>query len=444
MTLPAGAALGSTTDPKALIKGEPAQVRADATALSAESRRVSGLADQVRGVTVAGWSGGYGEPAYAASRAAELDKWRAYADMLSKAGSALATYAGALTTAQSKAADAITKWQQGQDATAAAVTDYNNAVNAYNDYVNRQVCVPTYGGGRVTPSMGPARPGPFSDPGQALRDEAQQILDDARDALDEAGQAALQELGGLPGAKTEGSSGPGASGEVEGPSINWGDWSRTFGKNPSKGADGRYAHGLEDSPFAINLGKVEGEAHAWGAEGKVEDYWGNVKVDADGKITVLGADGGAGAKIDANGLVAEAHAGVTLVAAEGHAGGQWGVLEGKVGAEGSVGADAKGDLALGPQGVHAGGEVFAGAKGEVSASGSAAGVGAEGKAEGWAGIGASGDIDVGMHDGKFVIGGSGGLAFGLGGKLEGHITIDPEDVMHTGEDVVHAIGDFLS
>lgn len=272
MSLPAGAALGTTSDPKALIKGEPSQVRTNVTALADEATRVKGLAGDVDAITVAGWAGGYGEPAYATKRSAEQEKWKAYVDVLTKASASLSTYAGALTTAQSKAADAIAKWQEGEDATAKATTEYNAAVDAYNDYVNRQVCVPSYGGGPVTPSIGPARPGPFVDPGEKLREEAQQILDDARTALDEAGLVALKELGGLPGAKVEGSSGPGGSTEVNGPSINWGDWEDTFGKDPSKGKDGKYEHGLPESPFAINFGDVSAEAHLWGAEGSVEDY----------------------------------------------------------------------------------------------------------------------------------------------------------------------------
>ncbi len=156
MTLPGGAELGTTKDPKALIKGEPSQVRANATRLSDEAKRVSDLADEVDGVTVAGWSGGVGKPAYDAARAGEQDKWKTYVDMLKKASTSLSSYAGALTTAQSRAADAIKKWQDGEDATAQAVTDYNHAVDAYNAYVCRPVTVPSYGSPTV-PSMGPSQ-----------------------------------------------------------------------------------------------------------------------------------------------------------------------------------------------------------------------------------------------------------------------------------------------
>jgi hypothetical protein len=444
VSLPEGAALGSTDDPAKLILGDPGSVRTNASTLADEATKVERLADDVDDITIAGWSGGWGEPAYAAARSAEQDKWRAYAEVLRTTSKTLTTYAGSLTTAQSRAADAIRKWEEGEQATRTAVSEYNAAVDAYNAYVNRQVCVPTYGGGPVTPSIGPSRPGPFVDPGEALREEAEQILEDARTALDEAGETAVRELGGLPGAKTEGSSGPGMSGSMEGPSIDWGDWKDTFGRNPSSGKDGKYEHGVDgDSPFAINFGKIEGELHAWGAEGSVEDYWGDVKVHADGSITVGGLDGSASGKIDANGLTAQAGAGVTLLGLEGKAGGEWGYLSGEVSGSAAAEARAEGDVTVGTRGVHAGGELFAGGRAEVGVSGDVGGVGGDVSAEGWAGIGISGDVDFGFHDGKFEIGGSGGAAFGLGGKIGGHITIDPGEVLETGGDIVDAIGGLL-
>ena len=442
MTLPDGAALGTTTDPKALIKGEPGQVESNATALSDESTRVTGLSHRVDAVSIEGWAGGFGQPAYAATRTAEQAKWRAYADLLKKAGSSLSTYAGALRTAQGKAADAIAKWQQGEEATAAAVRDYNNAVDAYNAYQNRCVAVPSYGGSTV-PSMGPARPGPFHDPGEALRHEAQQILDDARETLDGAGATAVKELGGLEGSKTEGSSGPSAGGSVKGPSFSWGDWEDTFGKDPTKGKGGKYDGHKPETPFKINLGEVEGHAKAWGAEGSWEDYWGDVKVHADGSVTMLGVEGKADAHIGTDGLVAGAHGKAVLVGAEGSAGGEWGYAEAEAKGEAYAGANADGELGVGPSGVHASGELFAGAKAEGSVSGDVAGIGGEVKGEAWAGVGASGDVDFGFDDGKLTVGGSGGLALGVGGKVGGEVTLDFDEVLDAGSDVVHGVGELF-
>lgn len=442
MTLPGGAALGSTSDPADLVQGDPGTVRANASTLADEATRVERLGGYVDDIAIAGWSGGWGQPAYAAARTAEQEKWAAYAGVLRTTAETLTTYAEALTTAQSRAADAIATWERGQQATLTAVREHNAAVAAHHGFVNRQVCVPTYGR-PVVPSIGPARPGPFVDPGESLRREAEEILREAREALDEAGTAAVRALGGLPGARTEGSSGPGMSGSAEGPSIDWGTWRDTFGRNPAHGPDGTYDRGLPESPFAINLGQVEGELYAWGADGSVEDYWGGVRVHADGSVRVAGLDGSAGGRIDANGLVAHAHGAVTLVGAEGSAGGEYGYLSGEVSGSAAVQARAEGDLTFGPTGVHAGGELFAGGRAEIGASGDLGGVGGEVSAEGWAGIGIAGDLDVGYRDGKFEVGGSGGAAFGLGGKLSGTITIDPGEVIETGSDIIDAIGGLL-
>jgi hypothetical protein len=445
MTLPAGAELGTSTDPKALIKGEPAQVSANATRLSDESSRIKGLADDIEAISVAGWSGGFGEPAYQADRSAEQDKWRVYADLLDQAASSLSTYAGALSSAQSKAADAIAKWQQGEAATEEAVTAYNAAVAAYNSYVNRQVCVPSYGGGPTTPSIGPARPGPFVDPGVALRQEAQEILEEARTALDGAGATAVKELGGLEGAKTEGSThGPTAEGSAEGPSVEWGDWEDTFGRNGAEGRDGKYDKGGSDSPFKINLGKVEGKASIWGAEGSWEDYWGGAKVHADGSVTVLGVEGSAEGHLGSDGLVLGAHGKAVLAGVEGSTGMDWDHASVEAKGEAYVGGNADGEVLLGPTGGHASGEVFVGAKAEGSVAGEVGGVGGEVEGEAWAGWGAGADVDFGYRDGKIEIGGSGGLAFGVGGKVGGHITIDPGEVIDTGEDIINGIGDLFS
>ncbi len=439
MTLPAGAALGSTSDPRALIKGDPSRVSANATRFSDEATRVAGLAADVDAVAVTGWTGGLGQPAYAAARGRAQRKWTAYAELLQEAGQALTTYAAALTTAQSKAADAIAKWEEGEAATERAVAAHNAAVEAYNTYVNRQVCVAPYGAGPTTPSIGPSRPGPFVDPGEALRQEAEQILEDARTALDEAGMVAVETLGGLPGAKVEGSSGPGASASATGPSIDWGNWSRVFGDDKP----GTTSTPGSESPFSINFGEVSAEAHAWGAEGSVEDYWGDVKVDASGKITVGGAEVGASGKIDADGLTAEARASVVALKLEGSAGLEAGYAEVGVSAEASAEATAEGSVTIGRDGVHAGGELFAGAKVEASVNGDVGGVGGEAKVEGWAGVGASADLDIGMTDGKFEIGGSAGAGLGLGGKVEFHLTIDPVEVFETGSDIIEGIGELF-
>ena len=142
-----------------------------------------------------------------------------------------------------------------------------------------------------------------------MRDEAERILEDARKALDEAGQQAVVALGGLEGSKTE-SEGDwfGASGDVHGPKFNWDFFERTFGLE-EKGEKG--------SPFKLSLGSAEGEAHVGKWEGKWEDYYGDFKVNADGSVTLLGAEGSAEATVNGEGVKINAGGTLSIVKAEG-------------------------------------------------------------------------------------------------------------------------------
>ena len=443
MTLPEGAALGTTEDPKALVKGEPAHVDAAASRLSEEATRIKGIGSQFAAVRIPSWDGGLGQPAYAAQHAAEVKKWTAYGELLTLAGGALRTYAGALRTAQSRAQDAIDRWREGEEATAAAVASYNAAVKAYNDSLNQCVTVPSYGGsGGQVPRMGPAHPGVFVDPGEALRQQAEQILEDARTALDEAGAAAVKELGGLEGARTETSSGPGASGSVEGPSFSWNGWEQTFG-NSADDPTGKGGDPAGESPWELSLGSAEGEAHAWGAEGEWEDHVAGGTVKADGSVVVLGVEGNAQATVNADGLNVGAGVKGTIAGAEGSAAAEFGYAE--VGAEASAyaGGEASGEVLVDRTGAHASGELFAGGKVEGSLSGDVGGVGGEVTAEGWAGIGASFEADYGFEDGKLTIGASGGAAVLLGGKVGGSVSVDFNEVKDTAGDIVDSIGGLL-
>lgn len=432
MSAPASSELGQTQDPKKLVPGEVGTINANTEKLSAESRRIKAIQTQFDAVRTDGWVGGLGSISFTSSRSVESRKWGVYVDLLGKARSALTTYSGALGHAQGKAQEAITKWQQGEEATRSAVTAYNSAVETYNQSLLAP-CPPSSPFGPVVPQMRQGPPGPFHDPGEALRTEARHILDEARKALDSAGTSALEELGALPGAKTEGDVDVlGASGNLEGPVISWTFFEKTFGTKDD-GTDG------EDSPFKISLGKAEGDVHVLKADGSVEDYWGNVKVNADGSVSVLGADGSAEATIDKEGVRINADGTVTLVGAEGTIHGELGPAELGITGTASVEATGEGHLDAGKDGVHAGGELFAGGRAAASGEGDVGGVGGKLDAEAQYGIGASGDVDVGMKDGKFTIGGHGGLAFGHGAKLGGEITIDVPEVIHSGGEITKSV-----
>ena len=185
------------------------------------------------------------------------------------------------------------------------MTAYNDAVKRYN----AASAAPSSPFGQ--PQLRPGPPGPFHDPGQAMRDEAEQILEDARKALDEAGQQALEALGVLEGGKTEGSDDTfGASGEVHGPKFSWKFWEDTFGNEKP---------GEKKSPFELSLGSAEGEAHVYKAEGKWEDYYGDFHVNADGSVTILGADGSAEATINKDGVKINADGTLAIATGRGRA-----------------------------------------------------------------------------------------------------------------------------
>ncbi|WP_372350702.1 hypothetical protein [Streptomyces sp. KL116D] len=61
--------------------------------------------------------------------------------------------------------------------------------------------------------------------------------------------------------------------------------------------------------------------------------------------------------------------------------------------------------------------------------------------EAWAGVGAEANVDLGMKDGKFTIGGELGAGLGVGGKVGVNITVDPGKLTDAIGDGADAVGD---
>jgi hypothetical protein len=97
-------------------------------------------------------------------------------------------------------------------------------------------------------------------------------------------------------------------------------------------------------------------------------------------------------------------------------------------ASGELGAHANADGTLTDHGISAGGDAFIG--GEISGKGDyhLGPVDLSLGASGQMGAGGSAHLDLGMEDGKFVMGGTLGAAWGLGGKISPHIAVDPKAV----------------
>jgi hypothetical protein len=233
----------------------------------------------------------------------------------------------------------------------------------------------------------PAHPGPFVDPGEKIRDEAQEILDGARGDLDEAGNTAVSTLQNVDGGKTDASyDWFGWDHEFEGPSVTW-PWEKASEDDKKFGTD------PGESPWGITLGSGTLTGWIFKSDGSWEDYYGPLGLNAE-YSALVGAEGEYHATIDNTG-------------------------------------------------AHAGGEVFAGGKIEGSGGVDLGPLGGNVDVEGWAGAGAAADLDVGYDKGKITIGGHGGLAWGLGGKVGGDVTIDVPGVIETGGDVIESIGGLL-
>lgn len=109
-------------------------------------------------------------------------------------------------------------------------------------------------------------------------------------------------------------------------------------------------------------------------------------------------------------------------------------------ADGQVGMHSDAHAAVTDHGVSLGADAFAGGEVGAKLQYDFGPVDVSLGAAGQFGAGGSGGLDFGMQDGKFVIGGNFGMAWGPGGKISPHIAIDPEWVKQG----LGKAGDFLS
>ncbi|WP_181313005.1 putative T7SS-secreted protein [Nocardioides campestrisoli] len=426
MTAPASKELGQTDDHRELVPGDVSAVRAVVTRLTQLHTTTDGAFDDFGAARVPAWTG-FAAAAYESAHEEERERWKLYLKLLDTSAKALEVYAGHLEAAQGKAAEALAKWEEGEAKRIAAYDAWEKTRQTWNAAVAE---------GRPLDEM-PPHPGAFpSDPGAALRNEAEELLETARDELEAAGETATVALGREDGSRTEGESGWfGAEGSASGPSFNWGPLSEAFGSDPREVGGGR---SWDD--FALTLGEAEGAAWMYRATGTWEDYWGDVRMNADGTFRFLEASGRAGAGLDSDGARADLGGKLTVVGVDGQVGGEYGVVEGNVSGEAEVAASADGKALFGRNGAHASGELFAGARAGVDGSIDVGGFGGKAGVEGWAGAGVGAEFNVGYESGRFTIGGSGGIAWGVGGKVSGEVILDFPKMYETGREIVEGIG----
>ena len=182
--------LGQTTDPAQLIHGDPGALRSAAGQLRTFSGAFAETAAGLEGLEPGSWTGEAAD-AFRAKYAPQPGRWRNAATGCGDGADALESYAGTVQWAQGQAREAIDVYEQGQRATAAAVTAYNDKVAAYNQAAQAYDSALAAG---HSPGARPVEPGSFSDPGASLRDRAQQILAAARAERDRVGAAAAAKV----------------------------------------------------------------------------------------------------------------------------------------------------------------------------------------------------------------------------------------------------------
>ncbi|MGW5922137.1 putative T7SS-secreted protein [Nocardia fluminea] len=158
--------LGETTDPKELIRGDPAKISEVAEHLGKIGTAIDQTGDALRKIDVAEWSG-EASSAFHDEFAKQPKLWWDGADAMGKAKTALDAWYHEVTAAQAKASDAIAKW----DAAEREERDRKNAWNAQTDEQRK--------GKNLT------------DTWTDIRNEARAILNGARTQRDNAANAAV-------------------------------------------------------------------------------------------------------------------------------------------------------------------------------------------------------------------------------------------------------------
>ena len=410
------AELGQTTDPKALVPGEPDAIDGKARELRVEGHKLSGIGDELKRVDVGSWKGEASE-GFTTAFSKEPPKWLKSSDAVEDACRALIEYAHTLRWAQSQAAQAVELWEQGEVATGQATAAHQAAMERAN--ANEAAGGPS------------SVLGASSDPGEKLRQEAREQLDRVRNQVDEVGMRTAGAVGGRPGA------GQGALGAlVDAVTSTW----KTDGKAGVSGPGAGVAASGAGPKGQLGQIRAYAELAKASAEGSVSNDL--FKLSGKAEAGVL-AEATASASFSKDGVAGTAEA-MLGAKASAETKAEAGPLAVGGKAEGMAGARAGASTTLGKGGLSAEADAFAGAKGSVEGSADVGGIGVTGNAEGWAGAGAEAGVDFGMNeDGEFEIGANAGLAPGLGGKLGFEVTVDPAKVTKTAGDAAGAVGDFV-
>lgn len=421
------AALGETSDPKELIPGDAEKLGELATALTNWSDRFDGIGDGLHGLRIPGWTG-QASDTFWPTLSKEKTNWYLAADAMSGAAATVTSYSSTLSWAQQQAATAITQWESGQHDSAEEVLRSARQQLEHEAEILAKKLDDLAGGASDSPDW----------------------LSKAREEADAAAESWASKHGV---GKTAVSPTAWAWEKTKWREGENSRWSRTQ-KEWGKDADGNWY--VRDKPASEdgtgstpgNKAEVKIKLAEWTDSGSVwsdGDDWkgsaGGINFKGAAGVSTLGYDGSVGASIAQGQLQAGASGSAYLAQASISGSAEYGVAAVQGEGKAFVGADGSAKASVGKDGVHLGAEAFAGAKATGSVSADVAGVGAGVGGEAWAGAGASASADVGMQDGKFTIGGEAGIGLGVGGKVSVDITIDPNKMVDSVDDVADAVGD---
>ncbi len=167
------AELGQTSDPQQLIPGNTTEIRKSSVHLLRLGNAMLDIADGLKALNTEHWAGEAAD-AFRERFTPQPARWLTAGDAFHAAEAALEQYCETLSWAQEEAAQAVTLWEQGQQATHQAHAAHQRAV------------------GEAAAAGQPAPP--FDDPGEALRGQAQEMVARARSSVDDAGQRAADAL----------------------------------------------------------------------------------------------------------------------------------------------------------------------------------------------------------------------------------------------------------
>lgn len=178
--------LGQTNDPQQLVHGDVGAIQEAVGHLQKFAAAFDETAQGLKGMETSHWNGDAAD-AFQQALDKHVPLWSDAGKACAAAAQALDGFAHTVQWAQSQAREAIELYNKGQQATQQAQEQHAQQVAAYNKAAQSYDQASAAG---QNPGPQPKQPGAFSDPGNALRQQAQEILDRARQQRDSAAEQA--------------------------------------------------------------------------------------------------------------------------------------------------------------------------------------------------------------------------------------------------------------